>query len=391
MNVAFIGCGYVAEFYARTLGNYPGLTLAGVYDRNAENLAAFCARWGARAYGSAEQLLGDASVALVVNLTDPRSHYEVTRRCLAAGKHVYSEKPLAMTAAEARALADLAAQRGLCLAAAPCSLLSETAQTLWHALRHGAIGRARLAYANFDDGMIAPALAPWQWRNEAGVAWPAKDEFEVGATYEHAGYFLTWLAAFFGPALRATGFSSCLVRDKGIAVAAMAPDFMSGCIEYGDGVVARVTCSLVAPADKSLLIVGESGVLRVADLRNDRCPVYVRRIPAAGWRGAIERRVNRLRKALRWPGAQTEWQLWRRYPPTRASDGHFAGTTKPVDFCSGLADMAEAIANKRPPRLSADLACHIVELIERLQYPERYAGRPELVSRFAPIEPLPGR
>jgi hypothetical protein len=47
--------------------------------------------------------------------------------------------------------------------------------------------------------------------------------------------------------------------------------------------------------------------------------------------------------------------------------------------------------NEFRARLSADLACHIVELIERLQYPERYAGRPELVSRFAPIEPLPGR
>ena len=46
----------------------------------------------------------------------------------------------------------------------------------------------RLVYANFDDGMIAPKTAPWLWRNEAGVAWPAKDEFEVGCTFEHAGY-----------------------------------------------------------------------------------------------------------------------------------------------------------------------------------------------------------
>ena len=80
--------------------------------------------------------------------------------------------------------------------------------------------------------MIAPKLSPWSWRNESGVPWPAKDEFEVGCTYEHAGYILTWLAAFFGPATQ--GDLVCLVPDpdKGIAVDVMAPDFTVGCIEY---------------------------------------------------------------------------------------------------------------------------------------------------------------
>jgi predicted dehydrogenase len=139
------------------------------------------------------------------------------------------------------------------------------------------IGRVRLVYANFDDGMIAPKLSPWSWRNESGVPWPAKDEFEVGCTYEHAGYILTWLAAFFGPALNVTSFASCLLSDKGIAVDSMAPGLTVGCIEYANNVVARVTCSLIAPKDKSLTIIGDHGVLCVPDVRNDICPVYVRR------------------------------------------------------------------------------------------------------------------
>lgn len=388
MNVAFVGCGYVAEFYAKTIGNYPDLTPVGAYDANPDNLRSFCARWHVRGYDSLEQMLGEPAIALVVNLTNPRSHYEVTRRCLEAGKHVYSEKPLAMNAVQARELADLAAARDLYLAAAPCSLLSDTAQTLWRALERNAIGRVRLVYANFDDGMIAPQFAPWQWTNETGVAWPAKDEFEVGCTYEHAGYFLTWLAAFFGPALRTTSFSACLLPHKGIAVAAMAPDFMSACIGYADGVVARVTCSLVAPADKSLTIVGDDGVLCVPDLRDDECPVYLRSIPARGWRAAVERRVNGLRRALRLPGSERDWHFWRRYRPARRAPRRFAAAGKRVDFSRGLAEMADAIRHERPCRLSADLACHIAELVERLQYPERFAGRPDVVSRFPPIEPL---
>src|SRR5262245_42146987 len=246
MNFAIIGCGYVAEFYGKTLGNYPNLKLIGAYDNNESNLQAFCGRWSVRRFDSLRQLLEDTSVKLVLNLTSPRSHYEITRQCIEARKHVYSEKPLAMDSEKACELVALARSRGVYLACAPCSLLGETAQTLWQALRQGMIGQVRLVYANFDDGMIAPKQSPWLWRNDSGVPWPARDEFELGCTYAHAAYILTWLAAFFGPALHVTSFASCLIRDKGIAVDSMAPDFTVGCIQYGNGVVARLTCGLVA-------------------------------------------------------------------------------------------------------------------------------------------------
>ena len=75
MNIAMVGCGYVAEFYGKTLGNYPKLQMVGAYDNNEKNLQAFCRRWSARPYTSMKQLLEDASVQLVLNLTNPRSHY----------------------------------------------------------------------------------------------------------------------------------------------------------------------------------------------------------------------------------------------------------------------------------------------------------------------------
>src|SRR5258706_9626038 len=310
MNVAVVGCGYVAEFYGKTLGNYPELILVGAFDQNELHMQSFCKKWSTRPFASLLQLLEDKSVQIVLNLTNPRSHYAVTKQCIEAGKHVYSEKPLGMDSEQAQELVVLAEQRNLYLASAPCSMLGEAAQVVWKALRENAIGKVRLVYANFDDGMIAPRESPWLWQNEAGVAWPAKDEFEIGCTYEHAGYVLTWLAAFFGPARKVTSFAACLHPDKGIAVDSMAPDFTVGCIEYDEQVVARVTCSLLGPKDKSLTIMGDEGVLMVPDVRNDVCPIYLRRIPPRRIRGGIERRLNDWRRALRLPGFETYLHLW---------------------------------------------------------------------------------
>src|SRR5262249_51159643 len=156
----------------------------------------------------------------------------------------------------------------------------------------------------------------------------------------------TWLAAFFGPAIRVTSFASCLIPNKGIAVDDMAPDFTVGCIEYGDGLVARVTCGLVAPKDKSLTVIGDDGVLSVADVRSDICPVYVRSVPSNRWRGAIERRINGLRRLL--PSRNREWHIWSRYPMARRPPPRLLAGDKPVDFCRGPAEVADAVRHRRP-------------------------------------------
>lgn len=391
MNIAILGCGYVADLYATTLANHPELRLVGLYDRNPKNLEVFCSGWPARRYASVDELARDPAIDLVLNLTNPRSHYELTSRCLEAGKHVYSEKPLAMDARRAGQLADVAEQKSLMLSSAPCSLLTDAAQTLWKAIREGAIGKVRLVYANFDDGMIAPNQSPWLWRNGSGVAWPAKDEFEVGCAYEHAGYVLTWLAAFFGPALRVTSFASCQIPDKGIAVDAMAPDFTVGCIEYAEGIVARVTCGLVAPRDKSLIVIGDDGVLFVGNVRHDKAPVYLRRSKLSRVQSAIANRTGWLSRWLEqrfsWPGAEALFQ--RRYPRACATNGLVVGRGKPVDFLRGPAEVADAIRENRPCRLSARLGVHIVELVEALQHPERCGGHKELTTTFPEISPLP--
>ena len=110
MNIAIVGTGFVAEMYGTTLAHYPALNLVGAYDTDSARLAAFSRRWPVRSYSSFDEMLGDTSVGMVLNLTSPRSHFEVSARCLEAGKHVYSEKPLAMNSHEASKLVALAEQ-----------------------------------------------------------------------------------------------------------------------------------------------------------------------------------------------------------------------------------------------------------------------------------------
>ncbi len=145
VGIAIIGCGFVADLYLETLRLHPQLALQGVFDRDPGRSFAFARRHALEVYPDREALLADPRVELVLNLTNPHAHYDVTRACLDAGKHVYSEKPLAMQVEHARALVGLAQARGLLLSGAPSRLLGRPAQTLWKALREGRIGRPYLA------------------------------------------------------------------------------------------------------------------------------------------------------------------------------------------------------------------------------------------------------
>lgn len=389
MKLGVIGCGYVAGQYAATLPDHPALTIAGVADRDEGRAAAFAARTRARVYPSVDALLADSSIELILNLTNPAQHFEINRAGLSAGKHVYSEKPLAMTTGDATTLVDLARAQQRYLVSAPCSVLSPGAQTLWRAIRHGAIGQVRVVYATFDDGMIAPNLRPWEWRTVDGVPWPAADEFEVGSTYEHAGYVVTWLCAMFGPARRITSFASVQLPDKGIPVRSMAPDFAVGVIEFDAGVVARITCGLVAPRDKSLIVVGDDGTLMVGNVRDDHAPVMWRPGHHTAAAAFIRRRLPGVYRWLqsRLTDAGVDALFATRYPGVGPASSAVAAPGKRVDFLRGPQEMVEALAAGQPPRLAGAFAAHLVEIVERLQYPERFSTR-EVTTAFPPVEPM---
>jgi predicted dehydrogenase len=183
--------------------------------RDSERAAKFGSFYSVNVYPTLEELLSDSKVNIVVNLTNPSRHFSVSKASLEAGKHVYSEKPLSMVFSEAKELVDLATSWGLYLSSAPCGLLGETAQTIWKALQKNEIGQVRVVYVEFDDVPIHLYIKNHtNYAVNRSAPWPYKDEFEVGCTLEHAGYYITWFSAFFCSAKTITAFSSCLIQNK---------------------------------------------------------------------------------------------------------------------------------------------------------------------------------
>jgi predicted dehydrogenase len=378
MRIGIVGCGFVADYYLATLVNHPSLQLAGVFDLDRGRAQRAAVRHRVRCYDSLEALLDDGRVELVANLTNPRSHFEVSRAALLAGKHVYSEKPLATTLDRAEELVGMAEARGLLLGSAPCTVLGEAAQTIWKALRQGRIATPRLVYAEMDDGPI-PLERYRRWSSPSGLPWPAKDEFETGCTLEHSGYVLTWLASFFGPARTVTSSAHVLKVDKGIPLEVSAPDFTVATVAFASGVVARLTCGIYASNDRRLRIYGDAGVLSVADSWDSCAPVYLSRRTLLGLKAEKHPRL------AAWVGLGP-----RRLPPVRRPKVRWAGRpANRIDYARGLAELSAAAVERRPARLSARFSLHVNELALAIHDPATYGSPRQMKTTFEPVAPMP--
>lgn len=368
-SISIIGCGFVADLYMRSLEQFPDLVLNGVYDRDLARLAAFREFWNVESADNFKDFLAMAPKgSLILNLTNPSEHFDITQACLETGHHVYSEKPLAMTMEEANALHALANSQGLMLASAPCSVLGEAAQTLAKSVRDGVIGKPQLIYAELDDGYIPQA--PYQdWKSESGAPWPYEDEFRTGCTLEHAGYYLTWLIAMFGSVERVVAASAVVVQDK--EVATDTPDFSVATLFFKDGTVARLTCSIVAPHDHQIRVIGDKGVLRVKKAWDNAAPVRFFR------RFRVRRRLmeHPFGRRMRLSGA-TPSKIKRRGAAS-------------MNFALGPAEMMAALRENRPCRLSADFALHVNEVTLAIQNAGTMNGVQEMQTTCAPLEPMP--
>src|SRR5690606_32006237 len=96
-------------------------------------------------------------------------------------------------------------------------------------------------------------------------------------TWEHVGYHLTWMCAILGPVRSVTAFSKAILPDKTDRPLdpAHTPDFSVAVLDFVSGVVGRVTCSIAAPYDHRMRIIGNEGMLHADTYRHYECPVYL--------------------------------------------------------------------------------------------------------------------
>ncbi len=363
--IAIVGTGFVADYYMTTLAGHRELVLAGAFDINPGRLHEFCAFHGVTAYPDFASLLADDSISIIVNLTSPQAHFSVSQAALQSGKHVYSEKPLAMDLAEAEALVSLAAYKGLTLSSAPANGLSDANRLVTAQLKAGAIGAPRLVYAEMEDGPVF--REKWQaWKSRSGAPWPGEHEFEIGCTVEHAGYALSWLVGLFGPVETLTSFSALTFPDKGEGVHRhdLAPDFSVGCLQFKSGVVARLTSGLAAPRDRSLTILGDKGSITVRDLWDNRSAVHLEECgsPRPLWQ-------RLLRKAEAMTGKALPFKLvpGRRLAYSAKNQIALPSYPSQIDFMAGVSAQAAMIIENRPAFYSGTVSLHITELALALQ------------------------
>jgi predicted dehydrogenase len=368
-SVSLVGTGYVADLYMRSLKTFPDIEIKAAYDRNPQRLAGFCNHWSIEGVASLDRLLETADAdGVILNLTNPAEHFNVSLRCLQAGLHVYSEKPLATRMADAHILSTLAKEKRLLLASAPCSVLGEAAQTLWRAIRHEIPGKPLVVYAELDDDFVSQA--PYRkWISESGAPWPYEDEFRVGCTLEHAGYYLAWLIAMFGPVKTVVAASAKLIEKLNDSNDA-APDFSVAVLFFESGIVTRLTCSIIAPHNHRLRIVGTRGVLELDESWNNDAVVRFRR------RFVVRRRLinSPFAKRIRLSG------------PTHPKVGRRGAAA--MNFALGPAEMLAAIKEGRPCRMSAEFALHLNEVTLAVQNAGDSSGAQTMQTRCSPIEPM---
>jgi predicted dehydrogenase len=232
VKVSIGGCGSIAERYADCIRAHEPLTLVGVTDTVPERAAALAAAFDVRQYGTLAELLADETVDVVVNITVPEAHAPVTAAALEAGKHVHSEKPIALRHDEALELVELARRVDRRLSSSPATLLGEAQQTAWKLVRDGAVGDVRVVYADANWGRIES----WHPSPQALYA--------VGPLVDVGVYPPTNLTAMFGPVRRVTAYGTAVEPERvtlsGDTFTLSASDFIVSVLEL-ERVVARLT------------------------------------------------------------------------------------------------------------------------------------------------------
>ena len=198
MRVGIVGAGKISGQYSATIARLPQLRVAAVADLDQGRARRLADQHpGARVVTLPELYAADA-VDVVLNLTTPAAHAGVALAALAAGKHVYGEKPLAAVSVDGRAMVDAADAAGLRVACAPDTVLGTGVQT---------------ARSCLDEGSIGVAHAATAFMTAAGhERWHPDPEFYYqpggGPLLDMGPYYLTALVHLLGPVARVTGMSS---------------------------------------------------------------------------------------------------------------------------------------------------------------------------------------
>ena len=326
-----IGCGVISTAYLKAAQRFANLELRAVADMRSAAAEKQAAAFGVPAL-PVDQLLKRDDIEIVVNLTVPLAHTEVSLAILNAGKHVHSEKPLGVTVAEARKVMELAAAKGLRVGCAPDTFLGGGHQTARKAIDDGAIGQPVAGTAFF----MCPGHERWH---------PAPGFYYLrggGPMLDMGPYYITSLVQLLGPIASVVGSVAKprlerLVTSEpmnGTLIPVEVATHVAGLLEFVSGAVVSIVMSFDVPKHKHapIELYGTAASLLVPDPNRFGGQVAVAK-PDGKWR------------------------------TVRHTHGNVDGEFRSI----GVADLAAAIVTGRPHRASGALALHALEAMEAFQ------------------------
>jgi predicted dehydrogenase len=331
LNVGIIGAGKISGAYATTLARLSTVTLTRVADLDAGRAADLAARHPGVLACTPDELLAADDVDVVLNLTLPQAHAAVALAAIAAGKHVYGEKPLAATTAEARTVLAAAQRAGRAVACAPDTVLGTGVQTARAGVAAGDIGTPIAASAF----MVTPGHERWH----------PDPEFYYqpggGPILDMGPYYLTALVTLLGPVRRVTGLSStprpARTIGDGLRAGTVFPvhvaTHVTGVLEHASGALTTLMMSFDVWDARlpRIEVYGTEGTLSVPDPNGFDGPVRLFAATRGDWAEVPERAGYR-----------------------DAARGF------------GVADLGLALRTGTPHRASGELAYHILDVMECL-------------------------
>ena len=325
--IGIIGCGYISSIYMENIPQYNHLALTACADLDLERAQSQADQFGIPKACSVDELLDDPEIDLVINLTLPKVHAEVSLQILEAGKHVYVEKPLAIQLEDAKRVLEKADEKGLVVGSAPDTFLGAGIQTALQLIEKGEIG-VPIGASAFVIGR-----GHEHWHPNPAFYY----EKGGGPLFDMGPYYLTALIALFGPVERIAGSARISYPERTVSsepnagqkITVSTETHIAGTIDFASGAIATLTSSFDAFGGSSLPpieIYGSEGTLLVPDPNTFGGPVRIRK-----------------------KGDETFSDI------PLISD--FQGNERGL----GVADMAHAILNGEKHRASGQLAHHVLE------------------------------
>ncbi len=326
--VGLIGCGDISDEYVRNAVAFDEFEIVACADLDSERARAAGVRWGVESV-EVDALLDRSDVEVVLNLTPPAAHASVARSALSAGKHVYTEKPMAIRSSDALELAALADAGALQLVSAPDTFLAPTFQTARAMINGGDIGDA---VSVTMTGLYEP---PEVWHPDPRFLYAPGG----GPLFDMGPYFLHVLFDLLGSVVEVCAMTATDPHPRIIGAGSLAgqafqagtPTSVAAGLQLAGGAIAtlHVSFDVRATTLPFIEIHGSKGTLVLPD-------------------------PEQLEGQLRFRAAGTDG--WRDIPTASPTARHARGV--------GLADLAGSLRGSPVQRLTRDFGLHAVEVME---------------------------